>query len=96
MTLKMYTQSVVENKKGTEVESYTVSIYVADDSSPTKQLDRKLVTINAYQTPAEMEGDLKDQLREFWDTTKREEQRRQTMITRTQSVLDDMMTTTTT
>lgn len=96
MTLKMYTQSVVENKEKGELESFTISIYVADDGSPTKHLANKVVEIDADQTSTEMKIDLKDKLRDFWEKIKQEEKRRKNMLTKTQSVLDDMMTTTTT
>ena len=96
MTLKMYTQSVVEVKVKNEVTAFTVSIYVADENNPTKPISNKIVEIDANQTLEQMKIALKDGLRNFWDEVQAEDQRRATMFTQTQSVLDDMMTTTTT
>ena len=92
----MHTQSVVEVKVKNEVTAYTISIYVADEDSPTKPLANKIVEIDANQTLPQMRAALKDGLRNFWDEVQAEEQRRTNMFTQTQSVLDDMMTTTTT
>ena len=96
MTLRMYVQSVVENKTKDVIISFSISIYVAEESTPTKPLANKAVEIDADQTLPDMRLDLKNQLNTFWDKVKAEEQRRTTMFTQTQSVLDDMMTTTTT
>ena len=96
MTLRMYTQSVVEVKVKNEVTAFTVSIYVAEETEPSKPLANKVVEIDANQTVPQMRIELKDKLRDFWEKVQAEEQRRTTMFTQTQSVLDDMMTTTTT
>ena len=96
MALKIYVQSVVENKVENKIESYTVSVYMADDGFPTKQLSRKTVDVNADQTLAAMRIELGNKLISFWWKTKREEERRQNMIAQAQLVLDAIMVATTT
>ena len=83
-------------KVGAEIGSYTVSVFVADDGSPTKHLARKTVEINAGQSVVEMRVELGNKLISFWWTTKREEERRQNMIAQAQLVLDAVMAATTT
>ena len=80
MTLRMYTQSVVEVKVRTKVTAFTISIYVADENNPTKPLANKIVEIDANQTVPQMRIELKDKLRDFWDTVQSEEKRKTTMF----------------
>jgi hypothetical protein len=96
MALRMYVQSVVENKIRDTVESYSISIFIAEESAPTKILAKKAVEINANQTGPEIQTELKSKLTAFWLGFKSKEARRQQMVSKAQAVLDDMLTMTTT